>query len=58
MVTVFKNVGERSTVKNYLPVSILNVISKVFEKLVNNRILDQLEKSGHFSDFRYRFRST
>ena len=34
MVPVFKNVGERSTAKNYCPVSLLSVVSKVFEKLV------------------------
>ena len=28
---VFKNVGERSTVKNYRPVSLLSVVSKVFQ---------------------------
>ena len=39
MVPIFKNVGERSTAKNYLPVSILSVVSKVFEKLANNRIV-------------------
>ena len=27
---VFKNVGERSSSKNYLPVSLLSVVSKVF----------------------------
>ena len=57
VVPVFKNVGERSTAKNYHPVSILSVISKVFEKLVNNRIVDHLEKCGLFSDFQYGFRS-
>ena len=51
MVPVFKNVGERSTAKNYHPVSLLAVVSKVFEKLVNNRIVDHLEKFGLFSDF-------
>ena len=56
MFPVFKNVGERSTAKNYCPVSLLSVIRKVFEKLVNNRILDHLEKFGHFSDFQYDFR--
>ena len=40
VVPVFKNVGERSTAKNYCPVSLLSVVSKVFEKLVNNRIVD------------------
>ena len=39
MFSVFKNVGERSAAKNYHPVSLLSVVSKVFEKLVNNRIV-------------------
>ena len=38
VVPVFKNVGERSTAKNYCPISLLSVVSKVFEKLVNNRL--------------------
>ena len=49
MVPVFKNVGE---------ISLLSVVSKVFEKLVNNRIVDHLEKYGLFSDFQYGFRSS
>ena len=57
VVPVFKNVGERSTAKNYRPVSLLSVVSKVFEKLVKNRIVDNLEKCGLFSDFQYGFRS-
>ena len=48
VVPVFKNVGERSTTKNYCPVSLLSVVSKVFEKLVNNRIVDHLEKGAFF----------
>ena len=56
VVSVFKNVGERSTAKNYCPVSLLSVVSKVVEKLVNNRIVDNLEKCGLFSDFQYGFR--
>ena len=49
VIPVFKNVGERSTAKNYHPVSLLSVVSKVFEKLVNNRIGDHLEKCGLIS---------
>ena len=56
MVHVFKNVGKRSTAKNYHPVSLHSVVSKVFEKLVNNRIVDHLEKCSPFSDFQYGFR--
>ena len=33
VVAVFKNVGERSTAKKYLPFSLLSVVSKVFEKI-------------------------
>ena len=40
--SVFTNVGEKSTAKNYHPVSLLSVVSKVFEKLVNNKIVDCL----------------
>ena len=57
VVPAFKNVGERSTVKNCRPVILLSVVSKVFEKLVNNRIVEHLEKCGLFSDFQYGFRS-
>ena len=56
MIPVFKNVGGRSTAKNYHPVSPLSVVSKVFEELVNNRIVDHLQKCGFFTDFQDGFR--
>ena len=56
MVPVFTNVGERSAAKNYSRVSLLSVVSKVFENLVN--IIDHIEKCGLFSDFQHGFRST
>ena len=49
VVPLFKNVGERSAAENYHPVSLVFVVSKVFEKLVNNRTFDHLEKCGLFS---------
>ena len=52
------NVGEKATAKNYYLLSLPSVVSKVFEKLVNNRIVDHLEKCGFFSDFQYGFRSS
>ena len=51
VVPVFKNVGERSTNKNYHPVSLLSMVSKVFE-------IDHLEKCDLFSDFQYDCRSS
>ena len=32
------------------------MVSKVFEKLLNNRIANSIEKCGLFSDFQYDFR--
>ena len=58
VVSVFNNVGERSTSKSYHPVSLLSVVSEVFEKLLNNRIAVQLEKCGLFSNLQYGFRSS
>ena len=53
LVPVFKNVGKRSTAKNYCRDNLLPAVSKVFEKLVNNRIVDHLKKCGLFYDFQY-----
>ena len=50
MVPIFKNVRERSTAKNYRPVSLLSVVGKVFEKLLD-RIVHLREKCDLFSDF-------
>ena len=58
VVPLFKNVRERSTAKNCYPVSLLFVVCKVFEKLVDNRIVDHLEKSDLFSHFQYGFMSS
>ena len=52
MVPVFKNVWERSRAKN------CPRVSKVFEKPVNNKIVDHLEKYSPFSDFQNGFRSS
>ena len=51
VVSVFKNVGERRAAKNYRPVSLLSMVSNVLERLVNNRLVDHLEKCGLFSGF-------
>ena len=54
---VFKNVGEKPTAKKYCPVSVLAAVSKVFEKSVNDRVVDHLWKCALFSDFQYGLRS-
>ena len=45
---VFTNVWERTTAKNYGPVRLLSVVSEVFGILVNNNIVDHLERCGLF----------
>ena len=58
VIPVFKNIGERTTARNYRPVSLFSVVSKIFEKTVNNKIVDHLEKCGLLSDFQYGLRSS
>ena len=58
LVPVFKNTGETSTAKKYRPVSLLSMVSKVFEKLVNDKIVDHLKNCDLFSDLQYGFRSS
>ena len=48
VVPAFKNAGGRFAAKSYCSVSLLSVVSKVFEKLVSNRIVYHLEKYGLF----------
>ena len=58
VVPVCKCVGERSTAKNYHSNSLLFGVTKVFQKRVNDRIVDHLEKCGLFSDFQFGSRSS
>ena len=59
VVMIFKNVGEMSTAENYCPVTLLVfflwLVKSLNIKLVNNRIVDHLEKCGLFSKFQYDF---
>ena len=48
MVPVFKNTGKRYTAKNYCLVSFLSKVGKVFEKLVNNKIVKHLAEMWPF----------
>ena len=52
--------GERSMImaRNYRPVSLLSVFSKVFGKFVNSRLFNHLNKFGLLYDFQSGFRSS
>ena len=58
VVSVSKKFRGRFMAKNYCPVSLLSLVSKVIEKLVTNRPVNHLEKYDPFSDFQYEFRSS
>ena len=58
MVPVYKMLGKGLQLRTTPSVSLLSVVSKVFEKFVNNRIFDHLEKYGFFPAFQYAFRSS
>ena len=45
---IFKNIWNTSATKNYYPVSLLFVVNKFFEKLVNYKVVDHLVKFGFF----------
>ena len=49
---VFKNAGENH------PANLLSVVCEVFEKLVNNRLANHLEKYGFLKNFQFGFRSS
>ena len=50
--------SEKGVWQKYLPVSLLSVVSKVFQRLVNNKLVDHIEKFGLFSDFQHGFKSS
>ena len=57
VVPIFKNSGNGSDTLHYRPISLLNIISKVFESLINKALVSHMESNGLFSDTHYGFRS-
>lgn len=51
---IFKS-GDSERVENYRPISILNVISKIFERVVLNRLLMHLEEINFICDEQHGF---
>ncbi|KAL0860249.1 hypothetical protein ABMA27_010556 [Loxostege sticticalis] len=52
---VYKS-GDRADVGNYRPISVLTSISKIIEKLINNRLVNYLNKFEILSKSQYGFR--
>ena len=55
VVPIFKS-GDSSSVNNYRPISLLSFFSRVFERVVYNRVLDLLCKNNVLYDYLYGFR--
>ena len=55
---VFKNAGERSSSSQYRPISLLSIISKIFESILNKHLVDYLRANNLLHDVQYGFRSS
>ncbi|XP_057294693.1 uncharacterized protein LOC130623235 [Hydractinia symbiolongicarpus] len=53
---LYKSSGKRNSFDNYRPISVLNVISKVIEKIACHQITDHLENNNLLSSCQYGFR--
>lgn len=54
---IFKN-GDRHSVSNYRPISVLSVFSKIFEKILNEKLVDFLNSNDFFSNNQFGFRKS
>lgn len=52
---IYKN-GDRDSVNNYRPISILTSLSKILEKIINNRLINYLESQNILSNNQFGFR--
>ena len=55
VIPVYKG-GTKTDAGNYRPISLLATLSKIYEKLMHNRIIDFLESNGSLHDMQYGFR--
>ena len=55
VIPIYKRNGRRSNTENYRPVSLLNNLSKVLEKLIYKRLISFLNKNNFFCDKQFGF---
>lgn len=49
--------GDRGSVNNYRPISVLTILSKILEKIINSRLLNYLNSQNIISENQYGFRT-
>ena len=55
---VYKNAGDRSSPSQYRPISLLSIMSKLLESVINKRVTRHLTKNNLLCDEQYGFRSS
>ena len=55
VIPIFKN-GDKHLFQNYRPVSVLSCLSKIFERLMYNRLVTFIEKHKQINDLQFGFR--
>lgn len=56
VIPIYKKIGNREECERYRPISILPVLSKIFETLLKNRITNFLEKNKLLNDHQHGYR--
>lgn len=56
LITPIHKGGDKSDITNYRPISLLNVFSKIFERIVKKRLLTYLEENFILPKSQYGFR--
>ena len=56
VIPIFKE-GSKTDVKNYRPISLLSIFSKIFEKVMHKRLVNFLNKNNSLCENQYGFRS-